>query len=254
MSLQIPPSANYRSPLITLPSRWNNPPIEGTRFVPAEILWSTMGGTGQSVQMNLSGLGAQTFTQIVSLSVDNSQCGADVVFIFPDTQQTYTVPAYSPNDVFPVFTGTTQFYIKAVGQLAPADVTRFAVHNSLPPPISIPVTAAQQVAALNSIPLTGAGSTLILAATIDGTFENLAVSVAVPNAPAVFNIGLLFEDGLGQDLASVNVAGNAASTINATILNLSMVSKRFRNGMTVTQSGGPNSGGTLSINLFYRTP
>jgi hypothetical protein len=254
MSLLIPPSKNYQSPLITLNSRWESAPIEGARLIPVEIPWVEMGGTGQCVLLNLAGLGAQTFSQIVSLSVDNSQCGADIVFLFSDTSQTYTVPAYSPNDVFPVFTGQTQFYIKAIGELTAADVTRFAVHNNVPPPISIPVTDAQQTAALGSIAMTGAGVTPIVLPTVNGTMQNLSLSAAIPNPPATFNDAFTFTDGTGKVLATVNCAGLLNIGINALLLNLSNMSSRFRGGIVMTQSGGFNTGGTISVNLLYRMP
>lgn len=256
MSTIIPPAKNYQSPLISIPARWQNMPTEGARYMVVDISWLTMGyltGNNSCIAINTAGQGAQTISQIVALSVDNSQCGADIVFIFPDTAQTYTVPAYSPNTTFPVFTGQTQLYINALG-VTSSDNTRMTIHNYMPPVLAVPVTNEQQFLGLGNINITGAGSTVLVAAPQNGTVEALSIGVAVPSATLAYNNLFQVRDGTGVTLATCNAAGALNSTQNGLILNLIDISPRFRSGLSLVQSGGFAPGGTLSVNLYYRVP
>jgi len=252
MSITVPPSVNYPNQLISSPCLWAKNPSEGSRFVPGQIAWGSMGGTNKCVDVNLYGLGAQTFSQIAALSVDNSGCGADVQFIFPDTQQTYTVPAYTPQCVVPVFTNTTNFYIYSPNSLS-GDITNFAIHNDVPPPISVPTTQAQNVAANSAITL-AAGTTQIIPAGTTGTLENLAITVGVQTASVSFNFLLVLQDGSGKVLAAVNAVGNSGGTLNALILALQGIAVRFQNGVSLIITGSGNPGGTVDCNAYYKIP
>ncbi len=149
MPISIPPAIKYPNPLASLPDYWqqDRPPVEGPRQIPVEILWGTMGGSGSQKCIAFNGYGggqgsANAFSRINALSVDNSACGCDVQFIFTDTSQTITIPAYSPYIVIPVFTNRVDFYVLTKGTVLSDDQTRFSVHNTLPPPIAVPTTQA----------------------------------------------------------------------------------------------------------------
>lgn len=253
MSLTIPPAKNYASPLVALPSVWNKAPTEGSRVVPAEVDWATMGGPSNCVNFNIAALASQTISQICALSVDNSLCAADVTFVFPDTGQTYTVAAYEPQAVFPVFTNQTQFFLTsplAVG----ADTTRFAILNFLPPPVALPLSVEQNSASVGGVTITGAGTTQIVPATTSGTIEALNIIAVVAQATSNFNDLFTLKDGTGKTIWNGNFAGNVGSFADATLISQSALSIRFVNGLTLTQAGGFTPGGTLSINIYFRNP
>ena len=107
MPVTVPPAINYPSPLLSQPDRYMQVPPEGARMIPCEIDWGTMGSGGTlitSMSINLQNNSTKTFTQICSLAVDNSACCSDVQFVFPDTAETMTIPAYTPKCIVPVFT------------------------------------------------------------------------------------------------------------------------------------------------------
>src|SRR6185437_7618311 len=85
--------------LPVLPSLTFIHPSEGRRYIPVNIGWA---GDGATYQMNVNGLTTQPFSQIVMIDVDNSQCGAEVTFYFPDSSDTLTIPPES-SGLFPVF-------------------------------------------------------------------------------------------------------------------------------------------------------
>jgi hypothetical protein len=218
----------------------------------AEIDWGAMGGPYNCVDFNLYGGAAQTISQIISLSVDNSYSGADVSFIFPDTGQTYLVPAYTPQCVFPVFTNTTNFYASSPNALA-SDVTRFAIHNDLPPPVSVPITQLQQSVSALSIGV-AVGSTQLIGTGVSGTIEGFSVNFMVPVAAASFNQLFQLKDGTGAVIWGANAGGNSGSTVNALLVNQTSVNKRFSNGVVLVQTGGTVTGAVADANLYYRTP
>lgn len=252
MSLTIPPAPNYPNPVLSQPSAGMNPPSEGPRVIALELDWDPTKNAAFTVNCRINQ--AQDFSQIAGLAVDNSLCGSDVVFIFPDTQQTYTVPAYTPLAIFSVFTNQTQFYAIAKGALA-IDVTRVAVLNFTPLPVVIPISQEQNTLISASIPIVD-GSTTILGTGISGTLEDLSIGVANPQATggANFNERIEVQDGTGKLLGAINYAGRPNDTTNEQLLNLSGIFSRFSGGIKVVMTGGSGGGGTLNVNAYYRVP
>ena len=255
MALNIPPARNYVQTLVALPCILEKDPSEGKMIVPVEIDWGAMGGPNNCVSFNLFGLAAQTISQIAAITIDNSACGADVQFIFPDTGQTYTVPAYSPADTFPVFTNQTNFFVSSPNALS-SDTTRFGILNFCPYPSEIPITQLQNVAAVTGTALSSSTSSVtVVAAGTTGTIEGLNIFIATPGASIQYNIALALKDGTGKVLFNANTAAAAAATVNAPLAAITGMNLRFSNGIYLTQTGTSGStGGTISVNLLYRTP
>jgi hypothetical protein len=112
MPLQIPAFVQYQGVTPILRGLWNQKPVEGDRFISAEIDWGTLGGTPPytCVQFQLSGNSPVALSQIVALSIDNGRCGSDADFIFPDSGFVLTVAAHNQG-IFPVFTNALSFYV-----------------------------------------------------------------------------------------------------------------------------------------------
>ena len=255
MSLIIPPAKNYQSPLVSIPNNLMKTPPEGAQMIVCEIDWGAMGGPSNCVYLNLQNNAAMNFSQITALSVDNSQCGADIQFLFPDTAETLSIPAYSPKVICPVFTNQTQFYILAP-MAQTTDKTFFSILNTLPPPIAVPTTQEQNVAANNSISIISSGSpgtTQIVPAGVNGTLEGLFVGWTMGGSTATYMQWQLV------DGASNVVAGNQA-TLGAgqgsgTGFDLTDLRVRFVNGLKINWTS-QNVGYTsfLAVNAYYRTP
>jgi hypothetical protein len=260
MSLQIPPSANYPDVLISVPARWANPPVEGNRMVQCSAKWGTMGGAGpqKTITFQMANNANINFRQIVALSVDNSQNGCDVQFLFPDTGETLTIPAGNPKVICPVFTNATEFWLTSGFNsqvLVAGDVTNFSIHNSLPPPIAVPTSEEQNVATAAAAVADGTTPVQLIAAGVNGTLEGISVYRASPasgiSGPAAQTWAI--QDGTGKTFASGTFAGGNLSSWNVLLHNQTNIRGRFTNGLVFVQSGG-NLGGTYSINTPYRTP
>jgi hypothetical protein len=251
MSINIPPAVNYPSPLIQLPTRWQNIPTEGPKMIPLEVDWVTMGGTGHCVSVNVGNNATLNFSQIVALDVDNSQCGSDVAFVFPDGPTQLVVPAYE-GGVFPVFTGSTSFYVVALSE-EPSDVTKFILLNQMPPVLVIPKGQFQDIAAFAGIVATGPSTTPIIPAGVSGTLEQISL-VIVFNSTAASNVSGNLSDGNGVVIATFGAAA-ATGQLNFQALNLDNISVRFGNGLNLvyTATSYP-TGGELVVNVYYRTP
>lgn len=262
MPLVIPASRNYQSQLTPIPDAWmNQNPPEGPQQIPAEIIWATMAGSGQCMSFNIRGNAAQTISQIRALSVDNSQCGSDVVFIFTDVNDTITIPAYSPKIIVPVFSNGTTFFVQATGEVLTADVTRFALHNTLPPPLAIPVTQAQTAVIVGALEMDGAAVTNITATTATGTLKNgnMSFSANIVGGGNYMATAQL-EDGSGKILAKVTWSGDPGDEVveNALVWNVQDIAVRFKQGLKIRQGivygSVPSTQLYLNANLYYRTP
>jgi len=258
MSLTVPPAKNYTSPLASVPTVWDSTPVEGNRMIVCEIDWGTMGGTNNCVNINLQNNSYANFSQIVALAVDNSQSGADIQFIFPDTAETTTVPAYTPKTIVPVFTNMTQFYVSAPNA-STEDISRFSIHNSLPPPVSIPTTQEQNVAAVNSIGISTSGSQAVVASSINGTMEALYIQHALNADAAGANVVWTLKDGTGKTVAvGTDVVGYASGTEQTSVgesFTLSGINVRFNQGLVFSWTSNQILGGSFySVNAYYRTP
>jgi len=252
MSLLIPPAKNYPSPLVSLPSRLLKAPREGHRAIPCEINWLTMGGAENCVNINLQNNATLEFSQICALKVDNSICGIDVQFIFPDTSETITFPAYSPTTIVPVFTNQTQFFVVGTGTEA-VDTTRFQILNYCPPPVAVPDNSAQNLGSILGVAM-GVGVTQIVPATASGTLE--AMYITTQSVTSIdFDATFEFEDGQGNALPSTGLSLAGGSNATAVIMNLNPLALRFKDGIILTQSGTfPDAASKINVNMLYRTP
>ena len=245
MSITIPPFNQYQSPIVPLRGLWNAAPVEGDKFVTAEIDWLVT-TTQQAVQFAISANSPVSFSQIVALAVDNSRSGADVDFVFSDSGFVLTVPAQNQG-VFPVFTNGLMFYVISAGAIQ-GDVTTFQVLNSMPPPSYINPSIEQNHAGITGASIVN-GTTPIVAAGINGTLNTIAISID-GNTAGVFQLNLI--DGTGKTLWVASpqlVAGGP--TINFNVTGLSV---RFVNGLALVISVAPVSLGLIMANVYYSTP
>jgi hypothetical protein len=255
MTITVPVSVNYQSPLIFVPTRWQNEsPVEGSGMISCEIDWGVMGGTENCVSINPQANTANpnSISQIVALAIDNSDCGADIQFLFPDTSYTLTIPAYTPACVFPVFTNGTFFYVQSPNAES-EDVTRFQILNTLPPPAVIPQSLEQETETFNDVPFDGATSQVLLADTVNGTVQGVQVYCTVDDASGNVSDQVKVVDGTGKLICGSQVSVANTGAVNAFIINMNPCRIRFQQGLTFEQSGG-DPGGHFSITILYQTP
>lgn len=250
-----PPAMNLNQFPVRIPSIMYKPPKEGNGAVTFNVEWAIpLSKSLQAININLQNNATLEFSQICGLIVDNSDCGSDLDFIFPDTDVTVSIPAYAPYTVLQVNTQQTQFFVRGF-DLIVGDVTRFSVLNYAPMPVAVPITIQQQTAAIGSIAITGAGSTLIIPPAINGSLRGINVNVAWRTAAAPFNNLLSLIDGSGKALWRGNIAGQGADeTIVTSLADLSNINVRFTGGVTLVQTGGFVVGGTIDVNAYFRTP
>jgi hypothetical protein len=249
MPLLIPVSTNYPDLLTPVPAVWNKTPIEGVKHIGGAINWSTMGGSGKTVSLNPGGNAAAPISHIAAITVDNSQSGADVLVIFPDTQQTIPVPAYQAG-TFPVFTTGTQFYMSAPNALS-VDRTNFVVHNSVPPHSNVPKTEFQNVAISEAITMVN-GTTQIIPVGITGSISGVNIQ-AQGGAVAGWGASITLQDGNASKVFFAQCGGNN-NYVSQTIIDQTNVQVRFQNGLqgVVFVNGAPT--GQFNVNVLYRTP
>ena len=251
----IPASINLGQLPTAIPSIMFKAPKEGPKSVPYKINWSVpIARNVDCVSINMQDGGTLEFSQICGLIVDNSNCGSDLDFIFPDTDVTISVPAYTPYICLQVNSQQVQFFVRGLAIL-PGDFTSFSVLNYPPAPVAVPLTKQQQIAGVSNITLDGAAITQLVAATINGTLQNLNVSAAFTKPAAPFNDLIVIRDGTGKTLWAANIA--ADSTMpgwTGLIGDLQNISMRFSGGLQLVQTGGGAPGGTLNAMAYYVTP
>jgi hypothetical protein len=255
MPLLIPASVNYQSNITVLPSFSQDEPAEGRKQIACEILWGTMGGSAKCVGLNVYAQGGavQGFSQISTLKVDNSQSGADVTFIFPDTVETIVIPGGTPLAVVPVFSNSLQFYVSAPNAVA-SDVTRFILMNYLLEPANVDITQSATFASSSATQATSAGGvTQLIPAGVNGTLELLSIGFCLSNFVASNLLGTMtIADGAGNTF--INAYKVTSSTY--TPLSIGNTNIRFQNGLTLTFAN-ISWGATVSwINavLTYKQP
>lgn len=254
MSISIPVNVRYPNPVTSFPSalRSEEKALEGDRFIPIEILWASFGGAGKCVSVDLSQNSTNPLSRILSMYVDNSMCGCDVTFIFPSSLSTIVIPAYE-SVMVPVPSLTTQFYVAAAaGFVKDVDVTRADIYNFVPPPLSIPKSAFQSVAATASIAY-GNGLTQLVPSTVTGTIENIYLQASF-DADAAFNAGFLIEDAASNPIAVGAIAGPMASYGNLLVVDMENVNIRFGGGVLLLQAGTYPTRGSLQSTILYRSP
>lgn len=254
MPLNVPPAVNYPSPLNAVPSRWGKDPIEGPKQIPVEIDWGSMGGNSKTINFNLQNNSTLAFSQIVAISVDNSACGADIEFIFPDTLETTQIPAYSPKVVFPVFSNMTQFYLSAPTAQS-EDITRFSILNAMPPPIAVPTSQEQEaIGVTGGIDVTTAGPFQIVPASISGTLEGCFVSAWIDANASGGHLEVHFLDGASSYLATGTLGCQGSGTANGILFDNPNMRVRFNNGISISWAKTNLTSGLMMPNLYYRTP
>ena len=252
MSITVPPAKNYGGSKASFPTGLERTPTEGNRFMPIRITWGDDGGANNCVSINATNdKGYQTVSQICAISIDNSLNGSDVQFIFPDSQQTYTVPAYFPATVFPVITGQTQFFVSCPNAQA-TDITNFAILNFYPYPSSIPTTTEQNTSTFNDIAVDPGATDQLIATGTNGTIEAIYVSISLDGQSNNYSSCQLV-DGNGTVLAGWTVADVLNDRRNFNALQMSSCALRFIDGLTLVQ-GSDVLTGIYSINILYRQP
>lgn len=256
MPLTIPPFSQFQGQLIPLRGLWDSAPVEGDRFLNAEIDWLTSTGNLTAQQFSVGGNSPVSLSQIVALYVDNSRCGSDVSFIFPDSAFELVCPAH--NQVLaPVLTNALMFYAVANNANA-GDVTVLQILNSLPPPIPIAPSVTQNHASPGNVTINPGGTNSFIPQPINGTLNSLALT-ATPTSGA---------SGTGSFL--VTIQDNAiptphvlwstflslpASTTQTFQINVNNLNVRFTNGTMIIVSGTSNIvSGLVTGNCYYSTP
>jgi hypothetical protein len=247
MPLTIPAFSQYNAPMPPLRGLWHAAPAEGDFFVSAEIDWQ-ISPPASAVQFSLSGNSPVALSQIVALVVDNGRSGADVSFVFPDTGFELVVAARNQG-VFPVFTNALMFYAVGTSTIA-GDVTIIQIMNSMPPPIPIVASSAQNHVSLNEANLNN-GTTPLIASPISGTLNTLSIVVYVETVTASALAQLQLVDGTGKALWTQVVA--ASSTPQNLTFNLPGLTLRFSQGVNLVISESTLSGG-VTVNAYYSTP
>ena len=246
MPLTIPPFSQFQGQLVPLRGLWNVRPPEGDYFINSEIDWGT--ANTQAVQFNVSGNSPVALSQIVALYVDNRRCGVDADFLFPDSGFLLTVPAHAQG-LFPVLTNALMFYV--IGALsAVGDVTVLQILNSLPPPIPLLPSSAQNSSAVAGIAV-ATGTTALVPAPISGTLNTLSLSLALASTGG--NVTLSLQDGTGSLLWANGYTMIAGATLEMPI-DLTGLSVRFRNGLNFVIFGLAGITGAVDANVYYVTP
>ena len=245
MPLKLPPFNQYQSPIVPLRGLWNAAPVEGDKFVSAEIDWLVT-TTQQAVQFALSGNSPVAMSQIVALAVDNSRCGADVQFVFSDSGFVLAVPSHEQL-VAPVFTNGLMFYVVANAAVV-GDVTAFSVLNSMPPTIMIAPSVEQNHAVLTGATLAD-GTNVLIPPPISGTLNTLSIAINQGGTAGLAELQLI--DGTGTVVWATIVEVQASS--NSIPINVTGMSVRFSGGLSLVVSGSTLTGGVVA-NAYYSTP
>jgi hypothetical protein len=247
MPLSIPAFDQYQSPMFPLRGLWNKKPPEGDFFVNAEINWLVT-TKSQAVQFSLSGNSPVSMSQIVALSVDNSRSGADVDFVFPDSGFVLTVPGHNQL-VAPVFTNALMFYAVASGAIA-GDTTVFQILNSMPPPVPIAPSTAQNHAAVSGVSLVNS-TTIIVPASISGTLNSITVTVDPGSAIGICQMNLT--DGTGATLWVASPSWGAGGP-TIPLFTAGGLSVRFSRGLNLVVTSASGAPGLALVNVYYSTP
>jgi hypothetical protein len=195
----------------------------------------------------LAGSSPVAISQIVALAVDNAASGADVQFIFPDSGFVLSVPSRT-SGVFPVFTNALMFYASAPSAIA-GDRTVFQAFNSMPPPVPIPPSQAQNQAGLGSVSMNANSTTPLVPAGINGTLQSLTISASgIATGTGVANV--FVRDGTGANLWTGSVL-EPNGTLNLALTGLGL---RFVNGLNFVIANSTLSSGFATVNAYYSTP
>jgi hypothetical protein len=250
MPLTIPAFSQYNAPMPPLRGLWHARPAEGDFFVSAEIDW-LISPPANAVQFSLSGNSPVALSQIVALVADNGRCGADVSFLFPDTGFELVVAARNQG-VFPVFTNALMFYAISPGAIQ-GDTTILQIMNSMPPPIPIVASVAQNSASVTGIAPQTNGITQIIPASVSGTLNSFQLTGNLTAGASAGSAQFNLLDGtsrvLWTNIYSVAANGNITVAINPQGLAL-----RFQHGLQFQIVNSTLAGFELVFNAYYSTP
>lgn len=254
MPISIPAFVQYQSPIVPLRGLWNHAPPEGDQFVNCEIDW-LVSPPGSAVAFSLSGNSPVAISQIVAISVDNTRCGADLAFIFPDSGFILDISAGS-DGIYPVFTNALTFYVSGASGpgVAIGDRTVFQILNSMPPPVPLPIGAHQTVNSLGGANIAVNGSNVIAGSPTSGTLKGITGSVVAIGGAATGAVILVMQDGAGAILWASSFGAGASQVANVPI-SVTGLNRRFSNGINLVVSGstlGPGSVATL--NVYFTQP
>ena len=248
MPIVVPPYVQYQAPLFPLRGLWNSVPPEGDRMVSAEIDWGVTTGAGMAVQFQLSGNSPVAFSQIVAMQVDNTSNNSDVQFLFPDSGYTLVVPSYTQLTT-PVFTNALQFYVFSPGAVA-GDRTLFQAFNSMPPPVAVQQSNAQETAVVTGIPLATNAVVPLIPPSVNGTLEFLSIT-ADNNAIATGICQLTIADGQNNILWAGNISGGSPVV---SVINVGPIRAGFVNGLNAVISSTTMTGGLAIVSAYYGIP
>ena len=249
MPLTVPPFTQFQAPLFPLRGLWNRPPVEGDQFVNAEIDWASY--STQAIQFALSGNSPVAISQIVAVYVDNRRCGVDCDFQFPDSGFLLTVPART-QVLAPVLTNALMFYAIATGASG-ADTTIVQILNSLPPPIPLVASQAQNSVTVTGVNALANGTTPVIPAAVSGTLNTISLSITLAST-AGGSVQLELDDGTSTRIWAnfFNVPANTTLNIPVDLTGLNV---RFRNGLNLVVVGSTGlTVGTVAVNVFYSSP
>lgn len=248
MPVTIPPFVQYQEPIIPLRGLWFEAPKEGPKFANITLSWVSY--PGGAVQFQMAANSPVALSQIVALYVDNRRCGVDVDFLFTDTGFLLTVPAHAQG-LFPVFTNGLMFYAIARG-VETTDSTVVQVCNSLPPPVALLPSIANNVAASTAAAIVN-GSTALIASTISGTLNALSITLDITSIAAASNATISLVDGNGA-VHWVAIITDVAGGAGVVPINLSGLNTRFRDGLSILVIGAAAPIGFVTVAAYYQTP
>lgn len=251
----IPNAQPYSGNNNFIPSIIGIEPSEGRKSIPYLINWNRPLAAGlDTVSFNPQGNSPLDFRQICGLIVDNSQCGASLDFIFPDTDVTISIPAYAPYTVLQVNSRAVQFYVQGNGVLS-SDKTSFAILNYSPAPVAVPTSQEQQSAFVQEILANTSSTTIIVPIGITGTLEGVSVTYSSQTEVNSASQVITLEDTVNNLLIGRVSVNSASVGTNIRPLFFENVALRFRNGLRL-QLAPPSLplNGVYSVNVLYRTP
>lgn len=260
MTITIPPgAANYIGPIspVICSYRATPQPVNMDQAIPLSIAWGNSGGTGivaPAVSVNIEAQATSTpIGRIMSMFVDNSECGVAVRFIFPETQWQLIVDA-GAQGVFPILALGVSFYVAAEGA-GSADVTNFTPFNFPVAPVALPETQQANVAVSGVLEVNN-GSGGILANTISGTIEGLNVQVTgVAGSGTGSQVTISLIDGTGKVIWQGYVLQPSVSTAPYTgvLIDQSGMNLRFQDGLTMScvVTGGGFDSGIAAATVYY---
>jgi hypothetical protein len=233
----------WAGPYAPQPSPIHTKPKEGERAIAFPIRWGTDDAGLGSIWFNTNGrVVAAQFSQIVSIYVDNINCGANVQIIFPDTQFQLDVPANTAG-WYEVNTNALNFFITNLNPVA-GDNTNIQVCNFLVMPFTISQIVFNSAAIAAGAPTTN-GTTVLLASGT-GIITGGQVSISNNSAPLEIEIS----DGSSVKFA-VSV-GAAVPTYAAVLTIPPGANIKFVGGLNLVVAGSTSTTGVINANLTYR--